>query len=274
MKWRNWPCAVPSKRRSPPVSNVVVSRFRAICRGGEACSLSRLLLAGAIVALAITIAACGSSRQRHTSAPPAVAVQLPRGHPQAIEPSAGAQGTASSDTDPAFVGNVNAHAPSLTEIKRELKELNMCGGATSSADSSPIVKSGGPGFIADPGTSQTEGQLPMLTAQLNALGKALGLTIYGISGYRTPAHSVAVGGFADDPHTKGQAEDIGVNSLLRSSAAQISEAQLAQFGLYRPFDPSDDPNNSEVNHIQLIPAGGPLSAAQSAAALNPDPRCR
>ena len=54
----------------------------------------------------------------------------------------------------------------------------------------------------------------------------------------------------------------GVNSLLRSSAAQIPEAELARFNLYRPFDPSGDPNNSEVNHIQLIPSGGPLSLAQ------------
>ena len=101
-----------------------------------------------------------------------------------------------------------------------------------------------------------------------------GVTIYGISGYRTPAHSVAVGGFADDPHTRGEAEDIGVNSLLRSSAAQISEAQLARFGLYRPFDPSDDPSNSEVNHIQLIPAGGPLSPGQATTVFSTDPRCQ
>jgi hypothetical protein len=85
---------------------------------------------------------------------------------------------------------------------------------------------------------------------------------------------VAVGGFADDPHTKGLAEDIGVNSLLRSSAAQITEAELARFGLYRPFDPSGDPNNSEVNHIQLIPAGGPLSLAQATSTFVTDPRCR
>ena len=100
------------------------------------------------------------------------------------------------------------------------------------------------------------------------------MTIYGISGYRTPAHSVAVGGYADDPHTKGEAEDIGVNSLLRSSAAQISEAQLAQYGLYRPFDPSDNPDNTEVNHIQLIPAAGPVSVAAANADFAPDPMCQ
>ncbi len=75
------------------------------------------------------------------------------------------------------------------------------------------------------------------------------------------------------PHTKGLAEDIGVGSLLRSSAAQLSEVKLARFGLYRPFDPSGNPNNSEVNHIQLIPSGGPLTLAQATAAFDPDPAC-
>jgi hypothetical protein len=172
------------------------------------------------------------------------------------------------------VGDVNAHAPSLAEVKRELNKLNLCGGVTNRADAQPVVAAAGPGFVADPGTSQTEGQLPQLTAQLDALGRALGVTIYGISGYRTPAHSVAVGGFANDPHTQGLAEDIGVNSLLRSSAAQITEGQLATYGLYRPFDPSGNPNNTEVNHVQLIPAGGPLSLAQSTARWDPDPSCR
>jgi hypothetical protein len=174
----------------------------------------------------------------------------------------------------AIVGDVNAHAPSLAEVKRELKQLNLCGGAVSSADAAPVVQASGPGFVADPGTSQTEGRLPVLTARLDQLAKALGVVIYGISGYRTPAHSVAVGGFADDPHTKGEAEDIGVNSLLRSSAARITEAQLGQYGLYRPFDPSDNPGNTEVNHVQLIPSGGPLTLAQSNATFDPDPSCR
>jgi hypothetical protein len=238
----------------------------------------------AAVMPAIAIAACGSHSQARTDAPagsanaatPATS-SLPQPHPQAIEPTAGVQATASggtAGTGGAVVGDVHDHAPPLSQIKRELKQLNLCGGVTSSADAAPVVQGAGPGFTPDPGTSQTEGQLPQLTAELNALGKALGVTIYGISGYRTPAHSVAVGGFANDPHTQGKAEDIGVNSLLRSSAARISEAELAQFGLYRPFDPSDDPTNTEVNHVQLIPAGGPLSLAQSTATWDPDPTCR
>jgi hypothetical protein len=230
-----------------------------------------------IAALAVSglVAACGGSQPAADSvAPDAGAVgAVPQGHPQAVEPAAGAHAAAVAGGD-VFVGDPNAHAPSLAEVKKELKQLNLCGGALSSADAAPVVKASGPGFVADPGTIQSVGQLPVLTARLNQLAQALNVVIYGISGYRTPAHSVAVGGFADDPHTKGEAEDIGVNSLLRSSAAQISEAQLAQYGLYRPFDPSDDPANTEVNHIQLIPSGGPLTLAQSTVTFDPDPSCK
>ena len=222
----------------------------------------------------LVLGACGSSSPASDpTPPPGPASGLPPAHPQAVEPAAGAHAAAAPDGSQ-IVGDVSAHAPSLTQVKRELKRLNLCGGVTDSADAAPVITASGAGFIADPGTSQTEGQLPTLTAQLDALGKAMDVTVYGISGYRTPAHSVAVGGFADDPHTKGEAEDIGVDSLLRSSAAQISEAELARFDLYRPFDPSDDPNNTEVNHIQLIPKAGPLTLAQANDAFNPDPSCR
>jgi hypothetical protein len=242
-------------------------------------SFMRALAAAAVAAV---VAACGSqaggsqagdSAGGAGGAAASGSAAVPQAHPQAIQPTAGVQAAASAIGD-AVVGDVTAHAPALAQVRRELKQLNLCGGATSAAEATPLVKSSLPGFIADPGTSQVEGELPQLTAALNALGKALGVTIYGISGYRSPAHSVAVGGFANDPHTQGKAEDIGVNSLLRSSAAQISEAQLARFGLYRPFDPSDDPNNSEVNHIQLIPSGGPLTLAQATSTWDPDPSCK
>jgi hypothetical protein len=228
-----------------------------------------------VTLLVIAIAGCGSQDPTHTTTGPGAGSGLSRrAHPHAIEPTSGVQAAASSDPGPSVLGDVNAHAPSLAEVKRELVALNLCGGAAGGSSGQPVIASAGPGFTADPGTSQAEGQLPRLTAQLNALGRALGVTIYGISGYRTPEHSVAVGGFANDPHTRGEAEDIGVNSLLRSSAAQISEAELARFGLYRPFDPSDDPSNSEVNHVQLIQAGGPLGLAAATAAFDPDPTCR
>jgi Peptidase M15 len=236
--------------------------------------VARASLSAFAVVVALVACACGSSSRAPAGSTPAPGPvsALPQAHPQAVEPAAGAHASAAPDGSQ-IVGDVSAHAPSLAEVKRELKRLNLCGGVTNSADAAPVIASSGAGFVADPDTSQTEGQLPTLTGQLDALGKALGVTIYGISGYRTPAHSVAVGGFADDPHTRGEAEDIGVNSLLRSSAAQISEAELARFGLYRPFDPSDDPNNTEVNHIQLIPRAGPLTLAQVNDTFDPDPSC-
>ena len=232
-------------------------------------SVCRLVLA----VVTIAIAGCGGQVGTASVQPTAVA-SLPTGRPHAIEPAAGVQAADSVDAAPPVVGDPTAHARSLSEVKRELKQLNLCGGVTDAADAQPVATSSGPGFVADPGTSQTEGQLPILTARLNALAISLHLTIYGISGYRTPAHSVAVGGYADDPHTRGEAEDIGVNSLLRSSAAQISEAELARFGLYRPFDPADNPDNTEVNHIQLIPAGGPLTTATATADFTLDPMCQ
>ena len=112
------------------------------------------------------------------------------------------------------------------------------------------------GFVADPGTNFSVGKEPEIAHRLDVLARALGLTIYGISGYRSPQHSVAVGGFADDPHTQGLAADIGVNGQSRPSAAKISTATLHKYGLDRPFDESNDPNNTEVNHIQLLGGGG------------------
>jgi hypothetical protein len=243
---------------------------------------ARLGAVTAGLALAVGATGCGAAASR-TSAPAATsktttAPAVPAAHPQVVQPVAGAQAAVASgggtDAGTAPVGDVNAHAPPLASVKRELQQLNMCGGAVNSAEAQPVVVGAGPGFVPDPGTQQTEGQLPQLTTELDALARSLGVTIYGISGYRSPAHSVAVGGFANDPHTRGQAEDIGVNSLLRSSAAQITEAQLAHFDLYRPFDPSDDPGNSEVNHVQLIPVGGPLSVAQATSTWDPDPSCK
>src|ERR1700729_101393 len=236
-----------------------------------------------LASVAIALAACGSQTSAPTASDPAPArtadpasdtAPVLRSHPQAIEPAAGVQAGPSGGGGAQIVGNVTAHPPPLSQIKRELNQLSLCGGAVTAAEATPIVKSSAPGFVADPGTIQDGGQHPELTGQLNALGKALDVTIYGISGYRTPAHSVAVGGYADDPHTKGEAEDIVVNSLLRSSAAQISEPELARYGLYRPFDPSDSPDNTEVTHTQLIPASGPLSLAESTATFDPDPTCR
>jgi peptidoglycan hydrolase CwlO-like protein len=98
---------------------------------------------------------------------------------------------------------------------------------------------GDTGFFQAPGTNYSVGEEPTLAARLNTMGKALGLHLIGISGYRSPQHSVEVGGFADDPHTRGEASDTpGVEG--------VPEATLEQYGLTRPF-----PGAAEADHIQL-----------------------
>lgn len=101
------------------------------------------------------------------------------------------------------------------------------------------------GFTAAPGTNYSVGDESIIAQRLDRLGKALNVNLVGISGYRTSAHSVAVGGFADDPHTKGAASDT-------QGAENIPESTLERYGLTRPL-----PGASEANHIQLLPASSP-----------------
>jgi peptidoglycan hydrolase CwlO-like protein len=96
------------------------------------------------------------------------------------------------------------------------------------------------GFFPAPGTNYSVGEEPTLAEHLNTMGRALHLHLIGISGYRSPQHSVEVGGFANDPHTRGEASDTpGVEG--------VSQSTLAQFGLIRPF-----PGAAEADHIQLL----------------------
>lgn len=52
---------------------------------------------------------------------------------------------------------------------------------------------------------------PRLLNAINRVAKSHGVVVTINSGYRTPQHSVAVGGFANDPHTRGVAVDAYVN---------------------------------------------------------------
>lgn len=112
-------------------------------------------------------------------------------------------------------------------------------------DGAPFTPHGGVyGFFPAAGTDYGVNEEPELAARLDALGIALHLHLIGISGYRSPEHSVAVGGFADDPHTRGEASDTpGVEG--------VPESVLEHFGLERPF-----PGAHEADHIQLL--GSPL----------------
>jgi hypothetical protein len=77
------------------------------------------------IVLAVAVAGCGvrghGSQDRDGTTTGAAAV--PRAHPQAVQPIAGAQADAQPGAgvgvDP--VGDVNAHAPPLSEVRQELK---------------------------------------------------------------------------------------------------------------------------------------------------------
>jgi peptidoglycan hydrolase CwlO-like protein len=128
----------------------------------------------------------------------------------------------------------------LSEIqKREIAAQNESFGLSGTSSGS-LAPSGEDGFFQAPGTNYSVGEEPTLASRLNTMGKALHLHLIGISGYRSPQHSVEVGGFANDPHTRGEASDTpGVEG--------VPEATLNQFGLTRPF-----PGPAEADHIQLL----------------------
>jgi hypothetical protein len=103
-----------------------------------------------------------------------------------------------------------------------------------------VAHGGEYGLFLAPGTDYTVNQEPIIAARLDALGKALQLHLIGISGYRTPQHSVEVGGFADDPHTRGEASDTpGIEG--------VPEATLEEYCLTRPC-----PGPREADHNQEL----------------------
>jgi hypothetical protein len=131
-------------------------------------------------------------------------------------------------------------------LKGEKKSAKPSGGSKSSPEPAPNPSvapppiQGSTGFSAKAGTNYTNGQLSVIAQRLDKLAKHLGIHLEGISGYRSPQHSVEVGGFSNDPHTRGEASDTeGIQNVPKSV--------LNLFGLERPF-----PEAKEKNHIQLL----------------------
>ncbi|MGH2896498.1 MAG: D-Ala-D-Ala carboxypeptidase family metallohydrolase, partial [Solirubrobacteraceae bacterium] len=134
------------------------------------------------------------------------------------------------------------HEAATLDAEAARAETLSSGGAVAPASgcaNTPFVAHGGEyGFFPAPGANYSVNQEPIIAARLDALGEALHLHLIGISGYRTPQHSVEVGGFADDPHTQGIASDTpGVEG--------VPEATLLQYCLTRPFGGA-----READHIQ------------------------
>jgi hypothetical protein len=147
------------------------------------------------------------------------------------------------DRKSAELGELSAHRASLEKELSRL-QVSVYNSQQQSFTTAFPIGGGGPsgeyGFFQAPGTNYSVGVEPILVQRLNTLGKALHLHLIGISGYRTPQHSVEVGGFANDPHTRGEASDTpGVEG--------VPESILEKFGLTRPF-----PGPAEADHIQLL----------------------
>ena len=91
---------------------------------GGVCSI-RVNYPAVLLVASLALAGCGSSQTisgsttTSTRANSTSSGGIPEGHPQAIEPNAGVQGTTSDPTDP--VGDANAHAPPLSEVKHLLQ---------------------------------------------------------------------------------------------------------------------------------------------------------
>jgi hypothetical protein len=136
------------------------------------------------------------------------------------------------------------HEAAVLDAQAARAETLSSGGAAAPSGgctNTPFVAHGGEyGFFPAPGTNYTVNEEPIIAARLDQLGLALHLHLIGISGYRSPEHSVEVGGFADDPHTRGEASDTpGVEG--------VAESTLAEFCLTRPF-----PGPREADHIQEL----------------------
>jgi peptidoglycan hydrolase CwlO-like protein len=145
------------------------------------------------------------------------------------------------DRKSAELAQLRSHKQALESELSKLQASELRSQSQSFASSGPVEysPSGEYGFFPAPGTNYSVGEEPVLAARLNTLGKALHIHLIGISGYRSPQHSVEVGGFANDPHTRGEASDTpGVEG--------VPESVLKQFGLTRPF-----PGAAEADHIQL-----------------------
>jgi hypothetical protein len=74
---------------------------------------------GALIAV-LAVAGCGSSRSYSPSSSQTPGgPTAPHGKPQAVEPTAGVQAVAVTPSNP--IGDPNAHAPPLSEVRKEIK---------------------------------------------------------------------------------------------------------------------------------------------------------
>jgi len=122
------------------------------------------------------------------------------------------------------------------QLVKAQKAAAKAAGVPLSGGTSP---QGGYGFFPAAGTNYGAHDEPELATRLAKMARELHLHLIGLSGYRTPQHSVEVGGFANDPHTRGEASDT-------PGLEGVPEATLNAYGLTRPFAGA-----AEADHVQL-----------------------
>ena len=101
----------------------------------------RLSLIAALItaaALGAGLAGCGSSSSVAGKAPPQDPSGLPHGRPQVVQPTAGQQGVVASGGGSDPVGDPNAHAPSDSEIRAELRQELIAARKTSATYINPL----------------------------------------------------------------------------------------------------------------------------------------
>jgi hypothetical protein len=82
---------------------------------------SSIVLAVLVASAVLALAGCGSATT--VTETTSLAAAIPRAHPQAIDPTAGAQAQAVTPQDP--IGDPNAHATPLSVVKRELRQEHV-----------------------------------------------------------------------------------------------------------------------------------------------------
>jgi hypothetical protein len=119
-------------------------------------------------------------------------------------------------------------------------------------------------FLNTIGVASIAGVNPFLLAQLNKLGQQLGRSVDVFSGYRSPGYSERVGGYANDPHSRGEAVDAQIGGTPIGQVVPL--ATLASLGLEGGnspgFYPAGGSGGRDPEHVQ-IPGSGADKAMRS-----------
>jgi peptidoglycan hydrolase CwlO-like protein len=220
-----------------------IDDLRAISRENAGTTIHVAAEQKAVTAQATRLAALEASHARETSAVLVQRDEVSQLHLALVNRQLAF--VSARDRKSAELGPLQSHKQSLEHELSKLAVSELAAEGVANAYTGPVgdftsAPQGEYGFFQAPGTDYSVGEEPTLVAHLNALGIALHLHLIGISGYRSPEHSVEVGGFANDPHTRGEASDTpGVEG--------VPQATLARFGLIRPFGSA-----AEADHIQLL----------------------